>query len=742
MTHPTIDLTGPWQFAVSREAADPAALDWRPCAVPGNVELDLHANGLGEEPFFGLNIRGYEWLERAHVWYRRAFSADEQPGMTARLTFQGLDGVATLYLNGEEIGATDNALVPHAFDVTGRLRGENTLLIHFAPIREVARAYDYPPGTAAFNVGHEALYIRKAPHVYGWDIMPRAVSAGVWRPVSLEYLPPARIESLYLRTLSVDTAANAATLALHYRTTVDGPGYMLAVEGTCGASTFAAEVPLWFAAGRATISLADARLWWPYGYGEAALYDVTVRLLQDGVEVDCRDFRHGVRTVELLTEAREDLDDFCFAVNGERIFARGTNWVPLDAYHSRDAARLPEIFPLLTGTHGNMVRCWGGNVYEDDRFYDLCDAHGILVWQDFAMACAVYPTDDDFAARLREEATHVVRRLRQHACLALWSGDNECDWAYEWHQEGDPNRNRLTREVLPAVLKAEDPARPFLPSSPYIDARHYATGRPMPETHIWIRATWYKSIRDWPFRFASEIGYHGCPDPASIHRFISPEKVWPYHDNLEWQLHSTIPVPELPTFGAVDVRVTVMADKIRLLFGTVPDTLEDFAWASQAVQAEALKYFIELARGTKGQRTGILWWNLIDGWPQFSDAVVDYYLVKKRAYDAIARAQQPLGVLIGDPADGVLPLLAVNDTRADHAQHCTVRDLDGGVVWTGAATVPAHGLLRLADLPCDGAQHCWRIDWESDLGACWQHHLLGEPPYELEQYRGWMARVE
>ena len=752
------DLNGAWSFAYTTDSALVAeyatlaalrqsGLPIYAGTVPGNFELDLQAQGLCGEPFYARNVQALEQYEFAHVWYARAFSATAPADMDALLVFEGVDCYATIYLNGDLLGDVDNMLIAHTFDVTGKLRDANELVVHICPAREAAKQYDYAPGMNAFLMNVESLHVRKAPHGYGWDIMPRALSAGLWRPVSLVYRSRERLEDVYLRTVSVDTTARTAQLTLSYRARTQGTGkdvYALAVEGHCGESQFSTTIPIWFEAGSASFRVEDVRCWWPHGYGEASLYDVTIRLLKNDAEIDRRTFRHGIRTVELLNKAipGEELDEFCFMVNGERIFIRGTNWVPLDAYHSRDRARLPEAFALLTATHGNMIRCWGGNVYESDRFYEMCDEAGILVWQDFAMACAVYPHTPDFQARLAREATQVVKRLRQHACLALWSGDNECDAAASWGHLGDPNHNLLTRQVLPAVLRAEDPARPFLPSSPYIDAAHYNTGRPLPEEHIWIRAQYYKIIRDWRFRFSSEIGYHGCPQPASIRQFISPEHVWPYHNNYEWQLHSTAPNPELGAFGPQDSRVQVMPDKVRLLFGTVPETLDDFAFASQVVQGEALKYFIELARGTKWQRTGILWWNLLDGWPQFSDAVVDYYFRKKLAYDYICRAQHPLSVLIGDPRDGQLPLLATNDTRETIALSYTVTDIDtGAVLCAGEAHAAANSVTPLAELPDDGGQHFYLIDWHSALGDDRQHYLAGNPPFDLVRYRQWLEKV-
>ncbi len=752
-------LDGPWSFAYAMQLPDEpitaltdlprASLPVYPCTVPGNFELDLHAQGIIPEPYFGMNMLAVQPYEHTHVWYGRRFSADDRPGITAELNFEGLDCYADIYLNGECIGQADNMLVPQAFNVTGRLRGDNELLVHIRPALDEAAKYPYPAGTAAMAINYESLYVRKAPHMYGWDIMPRAVSAGIWRPVTLQFRPEERIEEIYLQTARLTPDHQYAELRCHYRVTrheVGDAAYELLLEGACGDSTFTMRTPVRFMAGQSNITVQQPALWWPNGSGAANLYRVTASLLKNGEVIDRRTFNHGIRTVKLVRTSittPEQPGEFGFYVNGERVFIKGTNWVPLDAFHSRDIGRLPAAMQLVAEAHCNMIRCWGGNVYESDAFFDLCDEKGILVWQDFAMACAIYPQDEGFRRQIAEEARAVAQRLRVHACLALWAGDNECDSCYSWFGKGDPNRNVLTREVLPAVLRAEDPARDFLPSSPYIDAAAYQAGAIyLPEDHLWGPRDYFKSAfyLNSLAHFASEIGYHGCPAPESLREFLSPEKVWPYRDNDEWRLHCTDPVPECSSYS---YRVELMANQVRVLFGDVPDTLEEFAFASQASQLEAKKFFIERFRTAKWRRTGLIWWNMLDGWPQFSDAVVDYYFRKKLAYEAIRRVQQPLCVSLCEPEDDRQLALACNDTREALDLTYAVTDLDtGAVLCQGSALAAANSNTPLAEIPFEaGAQRCYRITWDSPLGAGINHYLAGTPPFNLAHYRTWIENV-
>ena len=472
--HPRLDLNGDWTLQLTPDGAPIAA------HVPGNFELDLLRDGQIEEPFRGMNIAELQKFERTHCTYSRRFVYQPRPNHEPILRFEGADCIAEYFLNGRKFGESDNALVEHEFAVADYLQvGENELIVHFSPAREWAERFDYPPLLGAQKANYEALYLRKPPHCFGWDIMPRALSAGLWRGVSLVFRPVERLETVYLRTISAN--AKVAQMILHFEAQLNPDAkYEIEVAGVCGDSTFSRLERALFRAGRLKIEMKNPLLWWPKNRGAAHLYQITVRLFKDGAEIDRVEFSHGVRTVKLDRTSTTDAQgrgEFCFRVNGEKIFIMGTNWVPLDAYHSRDAERLPAALELLDEIGCNMVRCWGGNVYESDAFFDWCDENGVLVWQDFALACAVYPQDETFQARIRDEAHKVVRRLRHHACLALWAGDNECDQAYDWFGAGDPNHNVLTRQVLPAIVREQAPGALFLPSSPFIDEVAFKAGR-------------------------------------------------------------------------------------------------------------------------------------------------------------------------------------------------------------------------------------------------------------------------
>jgi beta-mannosidase len=801
-----ISLDGDWQLAVFPEAGSPVRgpddladhmSQVVTARVPGNVELDLQRAGILPEPFYAGNIRRLREYEFYEWWYTKTFEAPPQTlevSETSRvsrrheLVFAGLDTLATVWLNGVEVGRSANALIEHRFDVTDALRpGINRIVVRLGSAVNHARQFSYDAASMSWEHREEGLFIRKAPHVWGWDIMPRAVSAGIWRSVWIEERPATAIEQIYYWTAGIN--AEGATIGVRFQIRTDAAttdGYWLRFRGVLdvtGTSEsaghidagFAYDWPLEFIAGGCRIPVPDARLWWPKGYGEPALYTVTAQLVQDGQIVAERTDRIGIRHVVVdrtetagaawapepadggvrrMDAPADPASHFVFRVNDVPIMVKGSNWVPLDAFHSRDAERVDRAVALFADLGCNMIRCWGGNVYEDHRFFDLCDEAGILVWQDFAFACCRYPQTDAFLAEVRREAESVVARLRNHPSLAIWCGDNEIDMAYV--SDGlSPEHNRLTREIIPQVVHRLDPHRAFVPSSPYVPPSVGPVAgawQKTPEQHLWGPRGYFKS----PFytlhsaHFIGEQGYHGCPNVSSIRRFISPDKLWPWDNNAEWQEHAVYHWQH-PTRDRD--RIKLMANQVRELFGAVPDDLETFALASQITQAEAKKFFIEMTRLRKWRTSGILWWNVIDGWPQFSDAIVDYTFGVKLAYHYIRRVQQPVSVIVGEPGPGKrLPLIVGNDSRTDADVRYRVWDADSGeTVADGAFRARANENWQVGTLRTFASdQRLYLIEWEitesaaSDAGVrrFGSHYLAGTPPFDLERYqRVWLPAI-
>ena len=765
-----------------------------PATVPGNVELDLLAAGLAENPEVGSNVyklrpwEGYQWR------YSRTFATpDHAPEDCLELDFGGIDCYADIWLNGRHVASNDNMLIPCKIDVSGLLQpigAENRLEVYIrSTVLEVRK--EYPP-VFSYNWGRtEAPWVRKAAHSFGWDIMPRLVSAGLWRSVRLNIERPVHIRDVHWTTRRLDTTAGTADIAMDYVLALPVDYQEDAVTAEIllsyqGETVWQERFPVRTHAFRHRTTLSGVHFWWPRGFGEPALYEAVFRLRDANGRLLDEDVRRiGIRTIrlqrsEVHTASRPG--DFRFIVNGEPVFIKGSNWTPLDALHSRDPQHLERAFALVTDLNCNMLRCWGGNVYEDEPFYELCDAAGVMIWQDFSMGCTAYPQTLAFRQRLERELYTVVRRLRNHPCVALWAGNNEddvliADGDFKAYRP-DPNRDRVTREIIPSVLFDLDPTRDYLPSSPYWSpelVREHYSAKALPEDHLWGPRGYYKD----PFYaasnplFASETGYHGMPCRESLEQMFSPECVYPWTasgkdefagtgnfagmEGFVWnEEYKTKAVRKWKEDNERDAnRNNLMLNQVRILFGEVPTDLDDFIFASQSMQGEAVKYFIELFRGGKfDTRTGILWWNIRDGWPIISDAVTDWYFRPKRAYQYIRNAQADVCAMIldapgahgqegaGTQEGAAHPLVAVNDTREAVSGQVTVRDAASGrVVWKGSFRIPANGRAELARLTAGSPQGVWLISCTVD-GARHRtgtnHYLYGEPPFRLSDYRAWL----
>ena len=728
-----------------------------PAQVPGNVIGDLVRAGRVPEPYYAHNtslLRPYEYID----WeYATEFAVSELPAAdeTAELCFEGIDTLAEVVLNGVSLGRTDNMLIEHRLAVpAGLLKASgNALQVKIASSVNAAREIEVTPGEQALPYNYEGLHLRRANHTYGWDIAPRLVGAGLWRPVTLRYLAPRRWTKAYLHTDAL--CAEGARMMLDWSFALPKTdrfeGYSALLTMRCGEQRFTREAPLRFCHGTWNFLLPEPQLWWPAGAGEQKLYDCTLELRKDGQTVDTLVWKSGVRVIKL--DRTDSLDAqgngrFRFLVNGEPIFIRGSNWVPSEALHGEHPERVSKDLALWSDLGCNMLRCWGGGVYEDEAFFDECDRRGILVWQDFMLACVAPPTDTAFLEAMRREATAVVRRLRHHACLALWSGDNECDCLRYWGglDRFPPSVNRVTREVLPQVLVREDPGRDYLPSSPFISDATWAAGGTLddtPEQHLWGPRDYWKSDYYTKHKavFASEMGYHGMPEMDSLREFLPPEALKVTLDDLDWNCHAAQPFEDMN--GTYSYRIALMHKQITSAFGSVPAALEDFVAASQFVQAEAMKFFLESFRLRKPVASGLIWWNVIDCWPQISDAVVDYYYRKKPAYFYLKAAQQLVCLMCREPQDGKVEVAVVNDRLVPVAGSYRVTEVgrEDETLLAGRFELPANApATNLGNIPAGdyaAKPRMLLLEWKLDGEAptCHNHYLLGKAPYRLADYQ-------
>lgn len=754
--------------------------------VPGNVEIDLEREGIIKDPMIGTNVYELRKYETYHWWYVREFDTPKtSKGERIEMAFDGIDCIADIWLNNQLIASVENMFVEHHYDVTELLKEKNTLHVHIKSTELEARNHVRNNFGVRYDQLGQASAIRKAPHMFGWDIMPRLMSAGIWRDVKLEIIPSTYFSSVYWVTKEVYPDVKKANMYIDWqfhtdRLNIDNLTISFELERE-GKAIYKKEMPVITTIARERIwGLEDVDLWWPRGFGQQALYNATIKIMDPEGEVLCENTqRIGIRNSKLIVtpiNTEEEPGDFHFEVNGEYIFIKGTNWVPLDGLHSRDIEHVDEAVGMLADLNCNMIRMWGGNVYESERFYELCDEYGIMVWHDFTFGCTTYPQDETFRKKVKVEADKVLRRLRNHASIVLWAGNNENDVSLDWAGDQshiDPNTDVISREVLPLAVREWDPKTPYLPSSPFISEEvfkiHNRISQDLsPEMHLWGPRGYYKA----PFytennaRFVSEIGYHGAPDVESLKKMMNKKNVYPWVKgakaeqedvvtvigevkkaetlvwNEDWQCKATMSHPNTETNRE---RNFLMVNQIREVFGECPMELEDFVTASQIVQAEAKKYFIEFWRMNKGERNGILWWNLRDGWPIISDAIIDYYGGKKLAYDYIKRVQTDVCVMIGDIREGNLghPVVVVNDTRASQDVEILIKDKDSGrTLLSKSAIVEANGILKVDELPAMTKSELWLIEYKVDGKAYNNHYVAYYAPMDFSQYKNWLDELK
>jgi beta-mannosidase len=757
--------------------------------VPGNVEIDLLEAGLIEDPMIGTNVWDLRTYETYQWWYQRSFEKPEyEKGERIELCFDGIDCIAEIWLNDQNIARIENMFVEHHYDVTDLLQEKNELFVRIKSTALEARKYFRNNFGVRYDQLGEAVSIRKAAHMFGWDIMPRLLSAGIWKDVKLEIIKPSYFTSVYWVTKDVYPDARRANMYVDWqfhtdRLDIDDLTMTIELERN-GKYIYRKQFPVITTIARERIwGLEEVELWWPRGFGEAALYNANLKVTDKDGHLVCENSQLiGIRKSELFVtpvNTEDSPGDFHFRVNGEKIFIKGTNWVPLDGLHSRDILHVEEAVGMLADLNCNMIRMWGGNVYESDRFYELCDENGIMVWQDFTMGCTTYPQDEEFRNRIKAEAEKVIRRLRNHPSVVLWAGNNENDVSLDWAGDQshiDPNTDVISREVLPLAVREWDPKSPYLPSSPFISREVFDIYQRIsqdlsPEMHLWGPRGYYKA----PFytennaKFVSEIGYHGCPNVESLRKMMEPEFVYPWNSgnenggsspnpsvsvdgdisgdgtrdlvwNEQWQCKATCSHPNTEVNKE---RNYLMTNQIKAVFGNVPMELEDFVTASQVVQAEAMKYFIEFWRMNKGDRNGILWWNLRDGWPIISDAVVDYYGGKKLAYHYIKKVQTDVCVMIGDTKNGKHPVVAVNDTREQKNLKVVIRDLDSHrILMQKTAMVGPNGKLSLGYIPGGVTNELWLIEYTIEEETHHNHYLAYKPPMDYRRYLEWLPLLK
>lgn len=641
----SLDLSrAKWSFR------DCSTQKWLPARIPGCVHQDLRRAREIPDPFWGTNELDLQWIEHRDWEYRTTFKlpAGMRDEEVVELVADGLDTLATISLNGRRIARTDNMFTPYRWSIKGRLRsGENELSIRFAAVGPYLEANHNARSFREFNdpVGNSNR-IRKEQCQFGWDWGPRFVTAGIWQGIRLEAWSSNRLDSVILRQrhprsgrvfldLKPELARPDAAATCHWKLDLRGKTVAQG-EGT-------------------TVRVDQPELWWPAGQGDQPLYHITVEVRDAaGRKVGEWSRRIGLRKIELDQGRDEWGRRFSFRVNGRLVFAKGANWIPAHSFVAGLTRKDYERdLRSAVDAHMNMIRVWGGGIYESEAFFDLCDELGLMVWQDFCFACSQFPGGQDFLDVVRPEAEGQVRRIRHRASLALWCGNNEIWWLNrkELQDNPDPSQReeyeKLFHELLPEVVAENDPSTAYWPSSPYRPGgeTEHEEGEWSGDTHFWD--VWHsrRPVQDyekWNFRFVSEFGMQSYSSPETNRTFC------PQDDTNVFG-----PAMENHQKNAAGNQIILDYVSRRYRF---PRSQDDLIFLSQLNQAYCLQFGVEHLRRLMPRCGGALYWQLNDCWPVASWSSIEFTGRWRALHYAAKRFFAPYlvsGKVIGEESAGI-----------------------------------------------------------------------------------------
>lgn len=683
----TIDLNGTWEFkAINKYGSIPKAsrsvTRWMKATVPGTVHTDLIANGKIPDPFYRMNELSVQWVDSLQWMYRRKFRV---PGdlfgeEVVYLLAEGLDTYAQIRLNGKVVAKAANMFVPHEFEVKKYLRiGQNQIEILFDSPAIRSKAIERNHGKLEVSSESHRVYVRKAQYSFGWDWGPKLTTSGIWRDISLRAFSHGRLKDPFIKVISLDKKQAIVGVSVDVERYSEAP-VVLRTFIAGGHCSLEHEVQVRTSRVRFQVRIPFPELWWPNGYGGQPLYTALFSLMSGGKDLHQSEIQFALRTVRLLQEEDNEGKSFVFEINGVKIYCKGTDWIPCDIFIPRIPGSTYEtLLQLAKDAHMNMIRVWGGGIYEQDAFYELCDKFGLMVWQDFMYACGEYPEQQWFLKYAEEEAGIIVKRLRNHPSIVLWCGNNECEWLYSTkHPEKTPddmNGAKIFRYILPSVCKRIDGTRPYWRSSPF------GAGFPNAESngnhHQWdVWSFWrdYKEYARDKGRFVAEFGFQA---PA----------------NKETYAGVTLPEDRHPQSPVVEYHNKQVDGNERLLHFqfahySIAESFEGFIYNGQLLQAESLKFAVEHWRRRKFKTAGSLFWQLNDCWPVSSWSVIDSALRPKAAYYFAKRFFLPLLVTFKETKNGI-EVWITNDllTVVKGELVVSLRSFNGKKIWSRSLRV-------------------------------------------------------
>ena len=722
------DLNGTWQLKVLGENVYNIPEEYVDAAVPGTVFGTYVANGMMPDPFYRENELEAVKLADKDFEYRRCFSLEagqlEEAGRLL-LVFEGIDTLADIYVNGQHVESTFNMHVRHEIDILGVVKqGENELrVVLHSPVKYIKEENEKVFAGGSPDAMEGYTHLRKAHCMFGWDWGPRLPDSGIFRPVYLLSEKQARLKEVYVTQehedgrvrLSFDVQVEEAVRTVCASGKNDGG---IVWRTTREPLDEKLEIQIWLTApdgsrfipkeGREII-VDNPKLWWPNGYGSQPLYMAHVLLLAEGGEVlDEWERRIGLRKMEVNTEPDEWGRRFAHQVNGLCIFAMGADYIPEDNLFGRiNKERTRRLLEDAVAANYNCIRVWGGGYYPDDYFFDICDELGLLVWQDFMFACSAYELDAAFDANIRREITENVRRIRHHACLALWCGNNEMetqtlDGAWKPSKKQVCDYNKIFEYIIPGIIQKEDPQTFYWPSSPssggsYDDPWDENRG----DTHYWD--VWhgekpFTAYRDYKFRYVSEFGFQSFPCLKTIESFTEPEDRNIFSRVMEMHQRNTAANGKIMKYLAQSY--------------LYPKDFDSLLYASQLLQAEAIRYGTEHFRRFRGRCMGTVVWQLNDIWPVASWSGIDYFGRWKALHYAERRMFAPVLLSCEEKGEMSERPYCVQERKAPieisarlHVANETRDTVEGTVFWSlrrPDASVIMEGKEEVCAPPFDG----------------------------------------
>ena len=708
--------------------------------VPCNLEIELLKKE-GIDVHAANNVYLTQKYEGNDYLFRKVFRAEAC--QEAYFEFERVDIYAEYYLNGVKIGETDNALIEHKIPTGKALKdGENVLEVILHSARNFAYREEFEPNHwACLPENFETLYMRKPAHSSGWDIMPRTMLGGIVGSVTLVYPNEVYFNDVYLGQKYADSSRVELHFFYDYHAPADSYGkYRVKISMKCGNSVHEEIFNDDFKANTHFVSFNNPVLWYPNGVGKQNLYDVTVCVLEGDTIKAEKKFRYGIRSIRLdRTQIGGANGKFDFMINGHKVKLMGANWIPLSVFHSEDDALLEQTVKSAAEIGCNVLRVWGGGVYEKDRFYELCDEYGILVWQDFMLSCHVYPQDKRFSEMMEKEAISVIKRLHNHCCIALYCGGNEMDWSWRY-ADIDPNKDVLTRKLLPELILRFDPYREYIACTPEYTSgfiKEYGIGfihsmdevvssrTYLPDDHFWWYRRDFRKVEIAKHNFISESGFSSAPNKENIVKYLGEDFAPVSMDNPLWKSRC------FATEGS-------FTSGTELLFGEVPDDADEFILATQVYQGEAYKKYIEFAR-LNDKCGGMIIWVLKDSWFEYGSGVIDAAGGKKLACKYMKAAQSPVQILIGDDGEAYL---SNNTTEKYDCKYQLKSDADK-IIAEGKVESEPFSLQRIGKVKTAGIGIIARLIYGEGAAqkTVYNHKILCGFPCDRKKYTEFIRKA-